>query len=57
MLDYCRLSDITIQAWSSFQYSAFAGPYLDNPPFPELNQKLQEIADLYQASKTTIAIA
>ncbi len=57
VLDFCRLKDITIQAWSPFQYGTFAGPYLDNDRFPQLNRKLQEIADAYGVSKTTIVTA
>ncbi len=57
VLDYCRLKDITIQVWSPFQYGTFAGTYLDNPRFPELNRKLQEIAEIYGVSKTAIVMA
>lgn len=57
VLDFCRLEDITIQTWSPFQYGTFAGTYLDNPQFPELNRKLQEIAEIYGVSKTAVAIA
>ena len=39
ILDYCRLHDITIQAWSPFRYGYFEGIFLDSPKFPELNQK------------------
>jgi len=57
ILDYCRLHDITIQPWSPFQYGFFQGVFLDNPAFPELNRKLDEIAEKHGVSKTTIAIA
>jgi len=57
VLDYCRLHDITIQPWSPFQYGFFEGVFLDNPKFPELNQKINEIAEKYNVSNTTIAIA
>jgi predicted oxidoreductase len=40
ILDYCRLKDITVQAWSPFQYGFFEGVFLDNGKFPELNQKI-----------------
>lgn len=56
-LDYCRLHDITIQAWSPLQYGFFEGCFVDDPKFPELNAALQELADKYQVSKTAIAIA
>ena len=57
VLDYCRLHDMTIQPWSPFQYGFFEGVFLGNDKFPELNQKLDEIAANYQVSSTTIAIA
>jgi predicted oxidoreductase len=57
VLDYCRLNDITIQPWSPFQYGFFEGVFLGNDKFPELNQKIDEIAKKYEVSNTTIAIA
>ena len=57
LLDYCRLEDITIQAWSPLQFGKFEGCFVDHPDFPELNQALSELAEKYQVSKTTIAIA
>ena len=57
ILDYCRLHDITIQPWSPFQYGFFEGTFLNNPKFPELNQKIDEIAAQYSVTNTTIAIA
>lgn len=57
VLDYCRLHGVTIQAWSPFQYGFFEGVFLDNPKFPELNAKLQEVADRYEVSKQAMATA
>ncbi|AND79123.1 aldo/keto reductase [Streptococcus pantholopis] len=57
ILDYCRLHDITIQAWSPLQYGMFEGSFIDHPNFPELNQALQEIGDKYGISKAAAAIA
>ncbi|GGD91240.1 aldo/keto reductase [Paenibacillus nasutitermitis] len=57
VLDYCRLNDITIQPWSPFQYGFFEGVFLGNDKFPELNKVIDEIADKYEVSNTTIAIA
>jgi predicted oxidoreductase len=57
VLDFCRLNDITIQPWSPFQYGFFEGVFLGNDKFPELNQKIDEIANKYEVSNTTIAIA
>jgi predicted oxidoreductase len=57
VLDFCRLNDITIQPWSPFQFGFFEGVFLGNAKFPELNQKIDEIAAKYEVSNTTIAIA
>lgn len=57
VLNYCRLNDVTIQAWSPFQYGMFEGVFLGNPKFPELNQKIDEIAARYGVSNTTISTA
>ncbi|MEI8199316.1 MAG: aldo/keto reductase [Eubacteriales bacterium] len=57
VLDYCRLHDITIQPWSPFQHGFFAGPFLENLQYAELNAKMQHIADVKGVTKTAIAIA
>lgn len=57
VLDFCRLHDITVQPWSPFQYGFFKGVFLDNPEFPELNAKIDEIAGKYGVANTTIAMA
>ena len=57
VLDYCRLHDITIQPWSPFQYGFFEGVFLGSDKFPELNRTIDEIAEKYAVSNTTIATA
>lgn len=57
VLDYCRLNDITIQPWSPFQFGFFEGVFLGNEKFPELNRAIDEVAEKYGVSNTTIAIA
>ena len=57
ILDYCRLKEIIIQPWSPFQYGFFEGVFLDNPKFPELNQKIDAIAADKGVTNTAIAIA
>lgn len=57
ILDYCRLNDITIQPWSPFQFGFFEGVFLGNDKFPELNQKIDEVANKYEVSSSTIAIS
>ncbi len=57
LLDYCRLNDITLQAWSPMQFGFFRGVFVDHPEWERLNTKMQEIADAQGVSKNTIAIA
>ncbi|PKM49910.1 MAG: aldo/keto reductase [Firmicutes bacterium HGW-Firmicutes-7] len=57
ILDYCRLKDITIQAWSPFQYGFFEGVFLNNDKFPELNKTIDNIAKQKGVPNTAIAIA
>lgn len=57
VLDFCRLHDITLQVWSPFQFGYMQGVFLDHPDFPELNKTLDEIAEKYGVTKTTIALA
>ncbi len=57
VLEYCRLKDITIQAWSPFQYGFFEGVFLDNPDFPELNATINKYAEKYGVTNSAIAIA
>lgn len=57
ILDFCRLNDITIQPWSPFQYGFFEGVFLDNDKFQGLNEVINQIAQKYNVSNTTIAVA
>ena len=56
-LDYCRLHDITVQAWSPLQKGFFRGCFVDDSELPELNRVLGELGEKYGVSKTAIAIA
>ncbi len=57
VLEYSRIKNITIQAWSPFQYGFFEGSFIDNERFPKLNEKLSEIAERYGITKTGVATA
>ena len=57
ILEYSRLNDMTIQAWSPYQYGFFEGVFIGNDKFPELNAKLEELAEKYQTTATGIASA
>lgn len=56
-LDYCRLKNITVQAWSPLQYGFFEGSFVDNEKFPELNEVLGRLAEQYDVTKSGVAIA
>ncbi len=57
ILEFCRLNDITIQPWSPFQFGFFGGCFIDNEKFPELNKKLEELAEKYNTTKTALTIS
>ena len=57
VLEYCRLKDITIQAWSPFLFGFFEGVFLDNEKFPELNKKINDLAEIKGVPNTSIVIA
>lgn len=57
ILDFCRLHDITIQAWSPFQYGYFEGSFVGSPAFAPLNAKLEEVAEDHDVSSTTIVVS
>ena len=57
VLDYCRLHDMTIQAWSPFQYGFFEGVFIGREKYSELNKNLEELAKKYGITPTGIATA
>ena len=57
ILDYCRLNDITIQAWSPFQAGFFTGVFLGSPEYPELNAVIDRLAAGYDVPPMAIATA
>ena len=58
ILDYARLNDITLQAWSPFQKGFFDGVFLgDREHYAELNDAIDEIAAAYGVTPTAIAVA
>ncbi|MBM7503797.1 aldo/keto reductase family oxidoreductase [Agromyces aurantiacus] len=57
IVDYCRLHDITIQAWSPFQAGFFTGVFLDSPEYPELNAAIDRLAAKYDVPPIAIATA
>ncbi|EAF9641544.1 aldo/keto reductase family oxidoreductase [Listeria monocytogenes] len=57
ILEYSRLNNMTIQAWSPFQYGFFEGVFLDNDKFPELNKVIDKIAADKGVTNSAIAVA
>ena len=57
ILEYSRLNDMTIQAWSPYQYGFFEGVFIGHVKFPELNKTLHEMALKYDTTPTGIASA
>ena len=57
LLDYCRLNDITVQAWSPLQVGMFGGTFIDNPDFADLNTALGKIAERESVTKAAVALA
>ncbi|WP_251453849.1 aldo/keto reductase [Microbacterium sp. Marseille-Q6648] len=57
IVDYCRVNDITIQAWSPFQAGFFTGTFLGSPQYPALNAVLDRLAKEYGVSPIAIATA
>ncbi|MDR0796586.1 MAG: aldo/keto reductase [Tannerella sp.] len=56
VLEFCRLNDITIQAWSPFQKGFIEGPFFDEPKYAELLKTIRGIAGKYGVSDTTVAV-
>ena len=57
ILEYSRLKNITIQAWSPLQYGFFDGIFLGSDKYPQLNKVLSRIAEEQQVSASAVAIA
>lgn len=56
-LEYCRLKDITVQAWSPFQYGEMEGVFIGSEKYPQLNRTLAQIGERYGVSASAIAIS
>lgn len=58
ILEYCRLNDITLQAWSPFQHGFFEGTFLgDLERYPKLNEVINQLVEKYGVTNTAIATA
>ncbi len=58
LLEYSRLNDLTLQAWSPFQSGVFDGVFVgDRENYGPLNDALEEIAAAHGVTPTGIAVA
>ena len=57
ILEFCRLEDITMQAWSPFLYGFFEGVFLGNEKYAGLNNAIDELAKEKNATPEAIVIA
>ncbi|MGT2742809.1 aldo/keto reductase [Streptococcus plurextorum] len=57
IIDYCRLHQVTIQAWSPFQIDLGKGLFADHPDYTALNTTIRNYADQYGVSDEAIIIA
>lgn len=57
LLDFCRLHDIAVQAWSPFQAGFFDGVFLGDERYPELNAVVDRLADEHGVEPEAIATA
>ena len=57
VIDYCRLNDITVQAWSPFQKGFQDGVFFGSDEYPQLNAELERLAARYGVAPIAIATA
>ena len=57
IFEYSMLHDMTIQAWSPFQYGMFRGTFIGNEQFAALNAVLDRLAEKYNTTPNGIAVA
>jgi predicted oxidoreductase len=56
-LEYCRMNSMAIQTWSPLQVGYFAGTFLNDERYPELNKLMDELCGKYGVGKDVIAYA
>jgi predicted oxidoreductase len=57
ILEYCRIHNITIQAWSPLQFGFFEGTFLGKERFARLNAVLDRIAQEKNVTSGAVAVA
>ncbi len=56
-LEYARLHQMTIQAWSPFQYGMFEGVFFQNPKYKELCNTLEAVGKEHGITDSATAVA
>ncbi len=56
-IDYARINQVTVQAWSPIQFGWFSGTFIDNDQYSNLNKVLDRIAMEKNTNKTAVVIA
>lgn len=56
VLDYCRIHNITIQAWSPFQKGFIEGPFFEDKKYAEVIEVIDQIAAKYGVTRTAVAV-
>ncbi len=57
ILEYCRLKDVTVQAWSPFQYGEMEGVFIGSEKYQGLNACLEKIGEKYGVSSSAVALS
>lgn len=57
VLEYCRLHQVHIQAWSPFQWGMFKGLFWENPAYDALTAKLDELGKQYGLTREAMVAA
>ncbi|MEX1376856.1 MAG: aldo/keto reductase [Eubacteriales bacterium] len=57
VLEYSRINDITLQAWSPMQYGWFEGIFLGDEKYAELNGEIDILAQKYNADPIAVSVA
>jgi predicted oxidoreductase len=57
VLEFCRISGITIQAWSPLLHGFMEGPFLGSPKFAELNKAIGKVAKARGIPPIAVAVA
>ncbi len=57
IFEHCADKGMAIQAWSTMQHGYFEGTFLGSPKYPELNAKLDELAERHGVAPMAVALA